>query len=80
MLCVKRDLQLIVGCSIGSVCTVTEFRCEDGQCIDLGRRCDGQIDCPGAKDEFRCGGNGSVTMDTSFMNNVTMFLCAAHSG
>ena len=62
------------------MCTVTEFRCDSGLCIDLSQRCDGQIDCPGGIDEFRCGGNDtSVTMDTVAMNNVTLFLCATNS-
>ena len=50
-----------------SVCTVTEFRCEGGLCIDMSRRCDRVTDCPQGEDEYRCQGNQDVTIVTMML-------------
>ncbi|KAF4529229.1 hypothetical protein B566_EDAN017203 [Ephemera danica] len=36
-------------------CKAFEFRCNDGQCIDLYLRCDGDRDCTDGSDEQLCG-------------------------
>ncbi|XP_016982302.1 basement membrane-specific heparan sulfate proteoglycan core protein isoform X20 [Drosophila rhopaloa] len=38
------------------VCPATSFKCDNGQCISLGLRCNGRIDCPyDDSDEADCG-------------------------
>lgn len=35
-------------------CRASEFRCSDGQCINLDWRCDGDADCDDHSDEINC--------------------------
>ncbi|CAG2053446.1 unnamed protein product [Timema podura] len=35
-------------------CTLSQFRCRDGRCVDLSRKCDGNQDCGDASDEDDC--------------------------
>ena len=35
-------------------CANNEFRCADGQCIDLPWRCDHDVDCDDGSDEQNC--------------------------
>ena len=35
-------------------CANNEFRCADGQCIDLPWRCDDDVDCDDGSDEQNC--------------------------
>jgi len=35
-------------------CNEQSFNCNDGTCIDLGKRCDLNIDCPDSSDEMNC--------------------------
>lgn len=35
-------------------CQDDEFECLDGECIELSRKCDNIIDCPGGWDEKSC--------------------------
>ena len=37
-----------------SVCTDDEFNCNDGSCISIAERCDGQIQCQDKSDELGC--------------------------
>ncbi len=36
-------------------CSSHQFRCNNGQCIDIDRRCDAHFDCIDFTDEFHCG-------------------------
>ena len=36
-------------------CTVHEFRCGNGKCVDNQRKCDGNDDCGDSSDETNCG-------------------------
>ena len=36
-------------------CSNVEFKCGDGSCIDIRRKCDGHKDCGDASDERKCG-------------------------
>lgn len=44
--------------SNSSVCDGDEYECADGNCIELGRKCDGQRDCTEGEDEDECGVGG----------------------
>ena len=37
-------------------CLCNQFTCNDGKCIDLNQRCDGQSDCNESSDETTCDG------------------------
>lgn len=40
----------------GTDCTQDQFKCvNDGSCIELRRRCDGNSDCSDSSDEQDCG-------------------------
>jgi len=47
---------IVVYVSAASQCSSTEFRCDDGTCIDAAFRCDRQYHCPDGTDEFHCHG------------------------
>lgn len=42
-------------------CELSEFRCEDGQCIPHTWRCDNSMDCADGSDEVNCGELADVT-------------------
>ena len=42
-------------------CRVTEWRCDNGQCISVGDRCDGRRDCSDNSDELGCKSNTVLT-------------------
>ena len=42
-------------------CTVDEFQCSNGDCIQKRWVCDGTADCPDQSDETRCG-NSSLDL------------------
>lgn len=35
-------------------CRVTEFQCQNGECINQDWRCDGDFDCEDLSDELNC--------------------------
>lgn len=35
-------------------CTVNEFECQPGECINITSKCDGSIDCIEGTDEINC--------------------------
>ena len=37
-----------------STCSLEQYTCNDGLCVDLVSRCDGQVDCEDKSDEFEC--------------------------
>lgn len=38
-----------------TTCTSDEFRCQDGTCLGIEKRCDGHNDCRNGEDEIQCG-------------------------
>ena len=42
------------GANLTFECKNYEWQCEDGQCIELERQCNGVIDCAGGEDEKFC--------------------------
>lgn len=36
-------------------CRFDQYRCSDGMCLNIARRCDGNLDCPTGEDEAGCG-------------------------
>ena len=51
----------------------TEFRCDDGVCVDLRRRCDSIPDCPQAEDEANCGRQHSRIHRAFIFHHFTLF-------
>lgn len=47
-------LSFSVPCS-PAICTPTQFRCGDNQCITKKQQCDNYSDCPDGSDELACG-------------------------
>ena len=45
---------LLILLIISDLCAASEWRCEGGECIDQGRRCDGARDCDDGSDELDC--------------------------
>ena len=37
-----------------STCSLDQYTCNDGLCVELKSRCDGQVDCEDKSDEFEC--------------------------
>ena len=35
-------------------CSIFEFKCNDGECIDLSEKCNDRYDCRGGEDELNC--------------------------
>lgn len=55
-------LNLIYYFSSVKTCPNTEFQCENGDCVPITYRCDGQPDCGDTSDEYNCG--MKITVDT----------------
>ncbi|CAI2347390.1 unnamed protein product [Caenorhabditis sp. 36 PRJEB53466] len=62
-------------------CGLGEFRCLDGECLDVARVLDGQEDCADASDENYCEMHEGVCNDAtrcSFQRDVQAFGCGCH--
>lgn len=36
------------------MCSENQFRCNNGQCISIGKECNGDVDCSDESDELGC--------------------------
>lgn len=64
------SLSLINSPNHGIGCDEDEFECNDGSCIELDRKCDGQVDCSENEDEDNCdapGGKLSTQITTLYI-------------
>lgn len=41
--------------AFSAICSSSQFRCNNLQCIDAARKCDGVSDCLDRSDEINCG-------------------------
>ena len=58
-------------------CRNYEWQCDDGQCIELERQCNGVIDCAGGEDEKFCTADNATTSSsvTSSPMAARPFIC-----
>ncbi|UJR12458.1 hypothetical protein I4U23_016634 [Adineta vaga] len=62
--CPLQDDELLCSWNLKMSCLNHEYRCKNGMCITLWRRCDRQIDClPDGDDEWACDLSNTKTLD-----------------
>ena len=72
-------MEWVLGCNKGrpynvslklTGCKETEFTCNDGQCIDMARRCDQIVHCRDKSDEKNCR---LVVLEEGYKKNIIPF-------
>lgn len=49
-------------------CASDEFRCHDGQCLSIDKRCNGKVECSAHEDEDNC----QLPFDENYTGTIHM--------
>ncbi|KAJ6647666.1 Prolow-density lipoprotein receptor-related protein 1, partial [Pseudolycoriella hygida] len=63
--CMPANQTCLDGSDVPKNCTDNQFRCTNGQCIELKHRCDRDPDCSDATDEIGCPGMENICADST---------------
>lgn len=70
---IRNHNKLLTFSFTGNICSNGQFRCDDGLCINMHKRCDGTRDCNDFSDEKGCRKSFSLNFCLSFINPYTQF-------